>query len=140
MSRLQLFLEELFDFAVKHTEGMTALTWRGGRDGKGKDTVVMLTVYECVTELVGGKNDGAEVYSGYTVHATELLEKLGESSEITFCCDLGITQHNPRITVSGKFKGRHVMIDFLSQPFDDEKPSLRQFTDGSFGPKEDDTK
>lgn len=137
MNRTQLFLEELFEMALAHVESMTALTWRGGRDGKGKEATYMLTVYECLTELVGGKHDGAEVFSGYTVYLNALLEELGPDSTIEFCCDMGITQGNPTVTVSGEFKKKSVMIDFLSQPLPDEKPTMQHFQDGSFGPKED---
>lgn len=133
-AELHDYLEDLFQACVSHTEGMAAFTWHGGSDGDLPDPdAILLTVYEGVTELVGGMNDGSEVYSGYTLCVNSIVQLLSEDDfkpHLFFCCDVGITKSNPELTVSGKWRGREVHVTFKTRPVEDAPTLIRQHPNG----------
>lgn len=131
-------LTELFEIATHRIQGMTMLRWfpepDSGYTGKGRNdpeaefTVGAWTlwIHEVVTEMVGGKSDGAEVYSGFEIDLTELIQEIHEP-RIEFVTEVGLADLMgiPHVSISGKYKDLHVTVNILSRPPPDEPPLLR---------------
>jgi hypothetical protein len=139
--RKQAFLERLFEEVVGLVTGMMALTWRGGMSSRGEDAE--LHVYECVTELVGGPSDGAEVFHGFAVDMKGLVGLLNngplgcEPPEFGFNCDVGFggLMATPYVYVEGWFEGVPIVVYVHGRPLDGEEPSWLCYQDGSMRPK-----
>ena len=81
----------------------------------------VLTIYEITSELVGGAEDGQQLYSGFSIEdMSGLLVLLDPDDEfarpqIGFNTEVGSDPDGPAITITGKFKGQCVHIAILLQ-------------------------
>jgi hypothetical protein len=69
--------------------------------------------YPAVQEIVGGRNDGATAWSGFTVDVSQLAGELG-------VCQVGLSTamaaKPPELTIDGLYRGRPVLIHLCLEP------------------------
>jgi hypothetical protein len=69
--------------------------------------------YPAVQEIVGGKNDGGTVWSGFTVDVSQLLGEL-EVGQIGL--STAMADDPPELAIEGMFRGRAVLIHLCLEP------------------------
>lgn len=102
-----------------------------------------LHVYELHAELMGGKDDGAEVFSGFLVYLTNVIAALtpqARQKSVLVLLDATLhAQHGcPTAVIEGVFEGRSVTVYVLSRPPEDAPVAMRVYQDGSFRMLDDD--
>jgi hypothetical protein len=133
----QEFFGSLFAAVVACTEGNAPMTWRGRTPDL--DHHPELHVFEAVTELVGGPNDGAEVLSGFLLDVNRLALALTMPwlpAGVSFNCRGGPGDYaEAHVTVTGAWRGAVVSVFVFAAPPPDEGASWLALPDGSFVPK-----
>ena len=147
-------LAELWDLVVDNSQGTCPeMTFHVNPDVSEDDNGKLvadaweIVIYEVWSELVGGKGDGAQVYSGWFACLAPLFSVLGPPDDgsdspiphIHWCCDLGLSgEHRiPHLSISGTYKGFSVIVTLLARPPDDQKPRWRILPNGHMTPIED---
>jgi len=143
---------KLFKLALESSQGMGVMlhclpepdcgyAGEGGRNNPENEFTVdawTLYIHEGLTELVGGADDGAEVFSGYAACLDRLLEAIrneaGGLPSIEFCCEVGLVGllGVPHVSICGEYQGLHVTVCLLAQPPDDIAPSMRMNEQGHY--------
>jgi len=93
-------------------------------------------IYELPTEFVGGKDDGAEVYSGFTTELTTLIaamkpEEDSEHVEVGLHCDVSGTD-TPFVCIGGILDGVRVYVQVHTAPSPELKAGRQMYEDHSF--------
>lgn len=81
-------------------------------------------------EVVGGRHDGEQVYSGYTLSLSAVAELFDGRPEIHLN-----TQPSPSVSLIGTIGGNPVIVMIFAHPFPDDEHDFRVYGDGSWGPK-----
>lgn len=142
-------LEELFHLTLGQAEATGPLVWRAVPDaglneaGEFAVDAWFLYIHERPTELVGGREDGAELDSGYAAVLNPLLEAMrgedGGPPHVEFSCEvrLGDPLGIPHIVVEGVYRGLDVCLYLFARPPADERPIRRSDQSGWTWPVED---
>lgn len=81
-------------------------------------------------EVVGGRHDGEQVYSGYTVSVSAVAELFDGLPEIHLN-----THPLTGVSLMGTIHGETAVVMLFAQPFPDDKREFRVYGDGSWNPK-----
>lgn len=81
-------------------------------------------------EVVGGRHDGEQVYSGYQLAVSAVAELFDRLPEIHL-------NTHPLISLSliGTIDGETAVVMIFTHPFPDDEHEFRVYGDGSWGPK-----
>lgn len=143
--------EEIFQAAIKDTEGMSTFSWHVWADvGGGEyeqnpndpDVSYFLYLYEQPQEFVGGKDDGATGYSGFTTDLNRLIglfKPMADHSEVllSFSATLHM-EEDPSFVIQGNYKGRDFIVHLQAYPPKDAEVGMKVHSDGSFSFPDDD--
>ena len=87
--------------------------------------------YPAVQEILGGKEDGETVWSGFTFDVLEFLKDLEpEAVAITTRPEV----HPPELTFEGKFRGQELFLHLCLEPPEDAKATEIVDFGGTGGP------
>ena len=88
-------------------------------------------VYPAVQEIVGGKEDGETVWSGFNFDVLTFLNNF-EAEAV----DISIRQpsHPSEVTIEGKFRGQYVFLHLCLEPPDDAEATEIVDLSGPGGP------
>jgi hypothetical protein len=103
---------------------------RYARPGQGDD-FWEIWAYPAVQEIVGGKEDGETVWSGFNF---DLLEFLADFEPEALAISTGQLAHPPELTFEGKFRGRGVFLHLCLEPPEDAEATEIVDLSGSGGP------
>ncbi|MBX3452489.1 MAG: hypothetical protein KF777_23260 [Planctomycetaceae bacterium] len=81
-------------------------------------------------EVVGGRNDGEQVYSGYTLSVSGVAELFDRLPEIHLN-----TQPVANLSLIGTIGGQSAVVLISTHPFPDDEHEFRVHGDGTWGPK-----
>ena len=130
------FLDDLFCELCGCIDSSVPMTWRGDVT----DLEAELEVFESVSEIYGGEDDGKRVYCGYILNVDEVREKLDAyppDGGVDFVCDVTLCDcTGPHIAVVGSYKGVRVTVTFCANPPCGEEATWVLHKDGSIQPKE----
>jgi hypothetical protein len=81
-------------------------------------------------EIVGGRHDGEQVYSGYQLSVSAVAELFDRLPEIHLN-----THPLTGLSFIGTIGGETAVVMIFTQPFPDDEHEFRVYGDGSWGPK-----
>ena len=87
--------------------------------------------YPALQEIVGGKDDGETVWSGFNFDALEFLSKF-EAEAVSFSTRQ--LAHPPELTFEGKFCGKYIYLHVCLEPPEDAEASEVIDVSGDGGP------
>lgn len=122
------------DFAA-HLVGRAPFTRTVDQTPRG----VEIHFFECITELVGGRADGAEVFSGYEACLTSICGKFESMPHLSLHCDILTCveeELSPYVAVEGVIRGKPVKLYLHTEPLPGTQPTWREREDGSTEPVE----
>jgi hypothetical protein len=87
--------------------------------------------YPALQEIVGGKEDGETVWSGFNFDVLEFLKDFEAEA-----LDIGTCQSSrpSELTFEGKFRGQYVFLHLCLEPPDDAEPTEIVDLSGNGGP------
>jgi hypothetical protein len=88
-------------------------------------------VYPAVQEIVGGKEDGETVWSGFDF---DLLAFLNDFEAEAVDISTRQTSHPSEVTIEGKFRGQYVFLHLCLEPPDDAEATEIVDLGGPGGP------
>ena len=127
-------------------EGMCNVQWVLFPDGDPEtddpdDIAWNLYICETPTELMGGKDDGTEVYSGFSTELDGLIAAMSPNTRdgiptisVGFCCEVGLSGDlgTPHVTVSGVIDELVLVVYIFTRPLTDVEAGRQMWEDGSF--------
>jgi hypothetical protein len=81
-------------------------------------------------EVVGGRHDGEQVHSGYTLSVSAVAELFDALPEIHLN-----THPLTSLSLIGTIDSATAVVMIFTQPFPDDEHEFRVYGDGSWGPK-----
>ncbi len=94
-------------------------------EGEGPDTSWHIDICEGITELVGGKSDGAAVTSGFSADIYQIMLLLQPPDYGPFKyppVHFGAELHDesPTVVIEGRYNSYNVSISIFAEPFADD--------------------
>ena len=126
MSQAPAWIRSLVDTVSGCMQAHTAMGPLGFRWGEQEEYVDLL-VYPTPIELVGGADDGAVVFPGFSLDVHELCSTFDAISDVTWCAH-PLRPHDPdgpHIAIDGVYQEHPVYLRILSDAPADEDPGLK---------------
>lgn len=128
------FMDDLFCELSAHIDSVVPMAWIGDATTEEAE----LWIYEQVSELLGGENDGTEVCHGYELDVSGLCEVLGKFSDGLETAGVDFTSSpEAAVELCGSWKDKIVFVRFLADPPPNARPQWLVKSDGSFISKPD---
>jgi hypothetical protein len=130
------FVTRVLDCGVQ--ECLSGFTWRSFLADEGtEDEALTIYVFERVTGLYDGRDDGARVLSGFLLNVVEIVELFDQEPEkprVTFKVPMVPDGFffGPHVAIEGRCEGRSVLLYLYANPPTDEKPSVGADSKGKF--------
>lgn len=116
---------------ISQIEACLELGSLGGIDVRYNESEEQLIIAPDIAELVGGPDDGEEVFPFFSLHVTALLEVFEKHPEVTWH-----TMHD-ELWVEGRIDGQDAFVIFRRHPFDDAGPANQVVDGGTLRDKRD---
>lgn len=125
MSKPPVCMESLIDIVANSMEPHNELGRLGYRWGN-EDGFWEISVYPTPAELVGGAEDGAVVFPGFSLDVQELSTAFEELVDVHWRAQLfgPHDQEGQNLSLEGVYDGHDVWLLVLSEAPDDEEPGF----------------
>lgn len=123
-------METLVDIVSNCIEAHSPMGYLGYRyreEEEGQEAFADLIVYPTPVELVGGSEDGAIVYPGFSFDLQSLLSAFERVDALHWCAH-SMGPHDiigPHLSLEGIYQGHRVWLRVLSDPPEDEEPGMQ---------------
>ena len=103
-------------------ESLGGMGWRLIEDGP-------LIVAPALIEMIGGRNDGEEVFAAFSLDLGEFARVFDAPPQIIW------STRERSVSFEGKIGEEDAWIEIRSEPFDDDTSHFNLYADGSLGEK-----
>ena len=87
----------------------------------------LLIVAPSLSQIMGGQNDGGEVFPFFHFQISEFAQVFDEPP------DMNWSTSKKSLWFEGRIGGEDAWLEVRSEPFDDEEPHFNLYADGSLG-------
>lgn len=108
--------------AVEHLQSCLEIESLGGVSWRFVEVEGLMIIAPSLLEMVGGRNDGEEIYSFFNLDVGELVEVFDEPPVIYW------STREQMVSLEGRIGGEDAWLQIRSLPFDDEEPSFNLYS------------